>query len=709
MAKKVTAPKTHKPSGNRPLEHLAYLNRREMDYLRALNGGYMERGPRGLPSFAEETVGPGGGNLGGGGKGPSSSAGTSTSGSSSRSGTTASSSAASTPKSQTFSRSDVMMTDANGVQYDYNGNAIKSAATPQKSSSTASQSGFSSFRYGSGENIDKKIQSAAQVSGTVKAAVNSPAVKSDLASGGIKSLNVGPMGTRVSVGSISKTATTPSGFSGPSSFSAPPARISSSPAPSAKIGMSAPRGFYDGITTEQESALRGLQQQAERQSLGLVGKSASDPRSTISTPANRPMSAEQRMGFTEALKRAGVTAFNAMSHPMQTAGSLVAGAATSAANDVKNTMQSIYAATDPRVNMMPGVKEAAVENAFNTALNYGVTGLGVSGTTGAVPKNSIGAFVSPKVSPIKGMQDATQLAKDLWSKYGPSVRTPEEFFELNRQIEQVTRSYVPSTSTGVQRFGNRLGVEITESWEPKVPEVRTGMTANDVYKLGDIKDIVPQVKGINMIGDPNLIKNEKTYGYFNEGDVEIPNPKYSGIVGGLREYGDLLKGFVTGQQPNSVVTVKGPVTAISTLNERKLGMSPQELAGHEIGGHGMARLSEKYGKDFSKDESLPSFGTENFYGAISNGSPMKGAPVGPDAYFVHIVANNPNISREDAWEISKKIYNAHIEENAANLIGSRVKMTEAQRRNDLISERLAQMVRAGRHSDWLRKTYGSHY
>ena len=89
MAKKITAPKTYDPGKGRPKEHLAYLNEREMAYLRSINGNNMERGPKGLPSFppddsigsssrAGRSTGPGGPSgpnsgpsrgLGGGGKG----------------------------------------------------------------------------------------------------------------------------------------------------------------------------------------------------------------------------------------------------------------------------------------------------------------------------------------------------------------------------------------------------------------------------------------------------------------------------------------------------------------------------------------------------------------------------------------------------------------------------------------------------------------
>lgn len=51
-AKKITAPKTHKPSGS-PKEKLAYLNKGEMAALSKRKGSGPVRGPKGLPSFVE--------------------------------------------------------------------------------------------------------------------------------------------------------------------------------------------------------------------------------------------------------------------------------------------------------------------------------------------------------------------------------------------------------------------------------------------------------------------------------------------------------------------------------------------------------------------------------------------------------------------------------------------------------------------------------
>jgi len=182
--KKVKAPLTHNPGKGRPKEHLAYLNEREMAFLRMLNGGNMERGPRGLPSFAEDRpAGPGGpngpnsgpsqsgggGGLGGGGKGAGGTAGGAQASSSSAASTAAASSASS---------------------------ATKAPASPMSGQGTS----FSSPKAASTYNADSFVQQKAQVNAARSTVANTPAARNDLAAGGIRSLSVGPMGTKVNVG-----------------------------------------------------------------------------------------------------------------------------------------------------------------------------------------------------------------------------------------------------------------------------------------------------------------------------------------------------------------------------------------------------------------------------------------------------------------------------------------------------------------------------
>jgi len=54
--KKVTAPTTYNPGSGHPKEYLAYLNWQEMQALQRLNGNGPRRGPKGIPSFADDSA-----------------------------------------------------------------------------------------------------------------------------------------------------------------------------------------------------------------------------------------------------------------------------------------------------------------------------------------------------------------------------------------------------------------------------------------------------------------------------------------------------------------------------------------------------------------------------------------------------------------------------------------------------------------------------
>ena len=198
MAKKITAPHSYDPGKGRPKEYLAYLNEREMAYLRSINGNNMERGPRGLPSFPPNDAigsssnagskGPGGpsgpnsgpstgggGNLGGGGqRGPGGPSG---------------------PNSGP-SRSGSPSTGGGGKGP---GGPSGPNSAP---SGTRGVGGPSSPMGGQGPSFsrDTKAQQEAQVRDAIKAVKNSPAFRNDASSGGIRTLSVGPIGTPVNVG-----------------------------------------------------------------------------------------------------------------------------------------------------------------------------------------------------------------------------------------------------------------------------------------------------------------------------------------------------------------------------------------------------------------------------------------------------------------------------------------------------------------------------
>lgn len=240
MAKKITAPHSYDPGKGRPKEYLAYLNEREMAYLRSINGNNMERGPRGLPSFPPEDAvgsssrsgstkttsnsgagrdssrglgqgaggsaigkGPsGGGGLGGGGKGGS----------------------GSSPSSP-------------GGLRGAGGNYGPGSGRPGTTSSTSGgYKGPASPMGGQGTSFSKdtRAQQEAQVRDAISAVKNSPAFRSDANSGGIRTLNVGPIGTPVNVGrppSVPKTSyqsptkPAPEGMFGPRSGIGTPSYI----------------------------------------------------------------------------------------------------------------------------------------------------------------------------------------------------------------------------------------------------------------------------------------------------------------------------------------------------------------------------------------------------------------------------------------------------------------------------------------------------
>ena len=194
--KKVTAPLTYNPGKGRPKEHLAYLNWQEMQELQRINGGNMERGPKGLPSFP-----PKGAMSGSSAKSPASTSKSKGAGSAPKSSTTKATTNRSGPGSTGGSKTPARASSYGRTVESSRGGAQKSAA--QKAGMNARDAQF------------KQVAESTRASSALK---KSPA-GSDLTKGGIKTLNVGPMGTPVNVktgqtsgqikGAISRVAQTP--------------------------------------------------------------------------------------------------------------------------------------------------------------------------------------------------------------------------------------------------------------------------------------------------------------------------------------------------------------------------------------------------------------------------------------------------------------------------------------------------------------------
>lgn len=206
MVKKVTAPKTYDPGKGRPKEHLAYLNEREMAYLRSINGNNMERGPRGLPSFPPDDS-----------LGSSSKAGTA-------SGTSTSKTTGAGGQPGAGGQRGAGSNTGPGSGRPGTASGAQQAANSQSaaSASRSAQSGYSgpaSPMGGQGTSFsrDTAAQQAAQVRDAINAVRSSPSFRTDAAAGGIKSLNVGPMGVSVNVGKTiaPSAARAPEGMYGP--------------------------------------------------------------------------------------------------------------------------------------------------------------------------------------------------------------------------------------------------------------------------------------------------------------------------------------------------------------------------------------------------------------------------------------------------------------------------------------------------------------
>ena len=167
--KKVTAPLSYDPGKGRPKEFLAYLNWQEMQALQRLNGGNMEFGPRGLPSFPPaDAVGsgqtPGTGNWTGAPGGTSVGSG---------------------------SGGDVgSRTESGNI----------SGGTAQTSTAASTSTSASTTSAASQNTTDTAAQQTAAINDAANAARNS-ALAEDAKKSGINSINVGPMQTPVKIGS----------------------------------------------------------------------------------------------------------------------------------------------------------------------------------------------------------------------------------------------------------------------------------------------------------------------------------------------------------------------------------------------------------------------------------------------------------------------------------------------------------------------------
>lgn len=169
--KKVTAPLSYDPGKGRPKEHLAYLNWQEMEALKRLNGNNMERGPRGLPSFP-----------------PADAIGSSSKASSSKSSKSTGSYTGGGKMGKSSSQAGAQKSSQQGS----NVGAQKSSQQGAARSTNKASAGAAKSTAGTAK-ASQAAEQKAQRAGTKKA--SAPKAQT----GTTKTVNVGPMGTPVSV------------------------------------------------------------------------------------------------------------------------------------------------------------------------------------------------------------------------------------------------------------------------------------------------------------------------------------------------------------------------------------------------------------------------------------------------------------------------------------------------------------------------------
>ena len=641
MVKHVKAPKTYDPGKGRPLEHLAYLNTREMDYLRRINGNNMERGPKNLPSFPPDD------SLGSSSKASSKSSTSSKSsatgggnkGSAGRSsGPGGPSGPNSGPSRSSGGTSTTSKTTSSGFR-GAGGNFGPGSARPGTSSSFSKGAGPSSPMRGQGgsfsspsaaasRNRDVSLKNSLAGRDAINTVKNTPAVKND----GVTGFRAQALGAKP-IGSINSPKKTYS-----SSASVPVQRDIEITRNLDKIKES----FYKNDPDYQKALKEQTNKVARaRESVGLLGTGIS-PRSPLSAPARTAPSTKMTPGEWQGL----ADKYN----PVKAAGRLASGIGSLAStvyNDPagsikgalegfgrysKDTLDTIGAAA---TSSDPDVQRAAAEKAAEVGLNYGL--LGSAGSmVGGVPKNSLGAFVSPSVTSSPSIRKAGEWAKDMFDRYSYKGMPADELTNLKADVFNKTKKMVGSDVGGIQRIKGNLGVEIAGAYEPKVTDIKGVAKYGDVFVDDAVTRNVPQIKGLNVVSNPKQIRDE-LLGYYSP---EATFDTYRGVAGAYRELRDML----TKNTPGPSIVERKPSIAINSfdpkvLGTKEIGATPQKIAAHEAGVHYMSDLS--------------------------GGLFGQGSPVNPKIYEGKLLEQRPNFSRTTAEDLSIKAYFDHIEEQIA--------------------------------------------
>jgi hypothetical protein len=600
--KKVQAPLSYDPGKGRPQEYLAYLNWQEMQALMRLNGGNMEFGPRGLPSFPPDDA------LGS----SSNSTTTSTNTNTTAGGTTNTS----------------VGGDVGGESGGPGGMGSVQSSSDVGSVQSSPSYSAPSATYGGQNATDAAAQNSAVVK-SAREAVSTPAIVDDARRGGINAINVGPMNqpVRIGDGKISQIVNQPA------------------------ITVNAVEDFYKNDPVYQ-SAVQNLRRQSELARSAIVSRdseaiSRESPAYNFMTDSERNAIRDKfgsgpLEGIGKLASAAGDLASYVYNNPLDAAKGVVSSVLDPAAR------AGMYMVGDlPATDKYGRPTDRFVGDITEATLNYGV-GAGIASLASRPKGPAVGAFMLARDSSAPEIKRALQYAEDKIQKYGPAQNlTKADIDAIKEDVYDQTSRMASREVSGVQYFQPRQDlsgldpfgqatIEVAEEFRPKISGIAPGVAKKytDVFHPGALEKFAPDVKEFNIIEDADALK-EGTLGYFHP--LKLDKPYGSTIPGVARYYYDSLRGV-----PSSVW---GPGASFSsfdpdTLGRFQAGLTPEKLAKHEIGVHGMSGLSG--GRLFGGDR-----------------------PYAPDYWSGSIKQVAPEASSETVNSLANYIYRNSIEEQAA--------------------------------------------
>lgn len=621
MTKKITAPVYHKPGPDQPVERLAYLNRREMEYLKSL-GGSGRPGPKGIPSFADDSASSMGVSRGGQGAVGSGSTKTSSGSVSNRSsgGGSTSSGGSSAGGNMGGGGSN------NSGSRNPTGGSLSAPVRTAPSSGSSSNSGS---RNPTGGALSAPVRTNPSTTPSTTNSNRSPVGPNGPNSGasalqklenslrapsGIKTLNVGPMGTPVSVGKPGPATTIRSNLLGP--MGTPPTPV---------------KDTDPLVRNNYSSWLRDKLNGTDSSLLSDVAKRAGSFLGNLSLTGTVS-------GIGSLIGQGASALYNDPLGSLRTVGQTIVSPIT--------TFNKYALEGQPLFDARGYPTEQAVADMTNIAAGT-YLGSSVAGPFAPAPRNALGAMIHPfSAASVPEVRRAYDAAMAVYEKY-KGVMSPSE---LSNAVTSAANKYL-----GQDASWTKYGIEVAEPFETKVSGIKGVKPYGDVFSQGPATYYSPDLNDLQLIQRP--------MGSFGPNTIAAYAPIGGEIgydYGGIRGLGRFARDQLTG-----VTEVPGPAVGFTSLSPAKLSeynVTPSELAAHEIGTHYFSDVFQKQNP-----------GMKPMYSG--------GTPSGAQYYADRAMAADPSLTKKQAEDIGLKIYNGMKEEVAANLMERRLPMSGAERRN----------------------------